>query len=197
MKSISRRAVLIGLLTAVAISGLAWVIATQGPLAPIKVTVTEARETSLALSLFGIGTIEARRSYAIGPTAAGRMSRVLVDQGDVVSAGQALAEMDPVDMEDRVVASRASAQRARELAHSAEAAVAEAREPCQNRPRQRRALRRAAAEEFHQSGRRRHQVPRDQGGGRRTRRRHCHARRNPGRGAARRRGSGWDEQGTR
>lgn len=127
MRSISRRAVWIGLLTAAAISGLAWVIATQGPLAPIKVTVTEARETTLALSLFGIGTIEARRSYAIGPTAAGRVSRVLVDQGDVVSAGQALAEMDPVDMEDRVVASRASAQRAGQLAHSAEAAVAESR----------------------------------------------------------------------
>lgn len=127
MKSISRRAVWIGLLGAAAISGLAWVVATQGPLAPIKVTVTQARETSLPLSLFGIGTIEARRSYAIGPTAAGRVSRVLVDQGDVVSAGQALAEMDPVDMEDRVTASRASAQRARELAHSAEAAVAEAR----------------------------------------------------------------------
>jgi len=126
MKIISSRALSIGLIAAAAISGLAWVIATQGPLAPIRVTVAEARETTLPLSLFGIGTIEARRSYAIGPTAAGRVAKVRVDQGDVVSAGQVLAEMDPVDMEDRVLASRAAAQRARQLAHSAEAGVAEA-----------------------------------------------------------------------
>lgn len=101
-------------------------IATQGPLAPIKVTVAEAKETTLALSIFGIGTVEARRSYGIGPPSAGRVTRVLVDQGDKVTAGQLLAEMDPVDLEDRMLAGQAAADRAAHNARSAEANVAEA-----------------------------------------------------------------------
>lgn len=122
----SRRALGLGAAGLAALAGLAWVIATQGPLAPIQVTTAEARETTLTVSIFGIGTVEARRSYAIGPTAAGRIAKVLVDQGDLVAPGQVLAEMDPVDLEERVQAGRAAAERAGELARSAQAALAEA-----------------------------------------------------------------------
>ena len=36
------------------------------------------------LVLFGIGTVEARRSWMVGPTVAGRVLRVQVDVGDTV-----------------------------------------------------------------------------------------------------------------
>lgn len=123
----SRRALGLGLAGLAALAGLAWVIATQGPMAPVQITIARAEEQSLAVAIFGIGTVEARRSYAIGPTAAGRVARVLVDQGDVVVPGQLLAEMEPVDLDDRRQASRATFQRASELARSAEAAVTESR----------------------------------------------------------------------
>ncbi len=103
-----------------------WVVATQGPLAPIKVTVATATETTLRRTLFGIGTVEARRAYAIGPTVAGRVATVLVDQGDVVGAGQLLAEMEPVDLDARVTAGAAAAASAALRVQSAEAAVTEA-----------------------------------------------------------------------
>ena len=108
------------------LSAFGWVVATQGPLASVKVTTAVASESTLERTLFGIGTVEARRAYAIGPTVAGRVARVLVDQGDVVKAGQLLAEMDPVPTSNRVSpASGASAARARQLVTAAQAALAE------------------------------------------------------------------------
>ena len=126
MKFPSRRTLAIGAVIAVALGGLAWVIASQGPLAPIKVTVAQAKETTLALSVFGIGNVEARRSYNIGPSSTGRVTKVLVDQGDKVAVGQLLAEMDPIDQEERMQASQAAADRATHNVKSAEASVAEA-----------------------------------------------------------------------
>ena len=126
MKFPSRRTLAISAVIAAALGGLAWVIASQGPLAPIKVTVAQAKETTLALSVFGIGNVEARRSYNIGPSATGRVTKVLVDQGDKVTVGQLLAEMDPIDQEERMQASQAAADRAAHNVKSAEASVAEA-----------------------------------------------------------------------
>jgi HlyD family secretion protein len=67
------------------LSALGWVATRSGPLAPIPVTVTPVVREDIAPALFGIGTVEARRAYVIGPTAAGRVRRVLVDVGDTVT----------------------------------------------------------------------------------------------------------------
>lgn len=101
----------LGLLGLALIVALAYVVMRSGPLAPTRVTVTQAAIGSLSPSLFSIGTVEARRAYLIGPTAAGRVSRVLVDVGDAVKAGQLLAEMDPVDLDERAAALEASIAR--------------------------------------------------------------------------------------
>jgi len=105
----------------------AWLAMTSGPLAPIKVTVTRVAKGEVAPALFGIGTVEARRAYLIGPTAAGRVSRVLVDVGDVVKAAQLLAEMDPVDLDKRVASAAAAAARGRSVVTTAEAQVLDAK----------------------------------------------------------------------
>ena len=88
---------------------LIWVALKSGPLAPIQVTVTQVAKGEVSPALFGIGTVEARRAYLIGPTAAGRVGRVLGDVGDTVQAGQLLAEMDPVDLDARVSSAAAAA----------------------------------------------------------------------------------------
>ncbi len=105
---------------------LGWLGTNQGPLAPTKVTLAKVEQGPLIASTFGIGTVEARRSYALGPTLASRVARVLVDQGDTVRAGQLLAELDPVDLDDRVASGRLAAERAASAIHAAEAQLAEA-----------------------------------------------------------------------
>ena len=104
-----------------------WLAMTSGPFAPVKVTVTRVAQGEVAPALFGIGTVEARRAYLIGPTAAGRVSRVLVDVGDSVKAGQLLAEMDPVDLDKRVASAAAATARGQSAVMTAQAQVNDAR----------------------------------------------------------------------
>ena len=106
---------------------LGWVATQSGPLAPIQVTVTPVVRGDVSPALFGIGTVEARRAYLIGPTAAGRVKRVLVDVGDTVKAGQLLAEMEPVDLDTRIAATLAAAERGRSAVDAAEAQLRDAR----------------------------------------------------------------------
>lgn len=93
----------------------------SGPLAPVRVTVARVEEGVVSPALFGIGTVEARHAYRIGPTAAGRVKRVDVQVGDRVRAGQVLGEMDAVDLGDRVRAQDAALGRAEAAVREAEA----------------------------------------------------------------------------
>lgn len=85
-----------------------FVLLRTGPLAPVQVTVAEVRSGRFTPELFGIGTLEARRQWMLGPTAPGRVLTIQVDVGDRVQAGQLLAEMDPVDLDQRLQALDAS-----------------------------------------------------------------------------------------
>lgn len=109
------------------LAAFAWVATRSGPFAPIKVTVTRVAKGTVAPTLFGIGTVEARRAYLIGPTAAGRVARVLVDVGDKVSAGQLLATMDPVDLDQRLASAAAAAERGHSAVATAQAQAADAK----------------------------------------------------------------------
>jgi HlyD family secretion protein len=68
-----------------------------------------------------IGTVEARYTYKIGPTFAGRVKRLEVHVGDPVKAGQVLGEMDPVDLDDRVRSQESAFKRAEAALREAEA----------------------------------------------------------------------------
>lgn len=111
----------LGLVGVLLVVALAYVLMRSGPFAPTRVTVTQATAGTLSPSLFGIGTVEARRSYLIGPTAAARVDKVLVDVGDAVTAGQLLAELDPVDLDERAAALEASIARAGSVVAAAQA----------------------------------------------------------------------------
>lgn len=97
----------------------------SGPLAPVPVTSTTVSRLSITPALYGIGTVEARYSHKIGPTAAGRVKEVYVQVGDRVSAGQLLGEMDPVDFTERIAAQEAAQKRASAGVLAAEALVQE------------------------------------------------------------------------
>lgn len=118
---ISRRQLGLAALGLALLVGFGLVVARSGPLAPIRVTVARVETSSVTPSLFGIGLVEARRAYFIGPTAAGRVRSVGVDVGDHVAAGQLLAEMDPVDLDERLVSLDAARARAQNAIAAAEA----------------------------------------------------------------------------
>jgi HlyD family secretion protein len=120
------RRVAIGAAALALIGAVAYVSLRTGPLAPVKVTVSQPVEGSISPAIFGIGTVEARRSWLIGPTVAGRVLSVRVDVGDEVQAGQLLAEMDPVDLDQRLAALDASLARAGSSQLSAQAQVRDA-----------------------------------------------------------------------
>ncbi len=120
------RRVGLGVLALALIAALAYVALNAGPLAPTRVTVTTVKNGELSPAIFGIGTVEAQRSWMVGPTVAGRVLSVSVDVGDLVKAGQLLAEMDPVDLDQRLNALDAALARAGSTQAAAQAQVADA-----------------------------------------------------------------------
>jgi HlyD family secretion protein len=100
-----------------------YVALSSGPLAPVSVVLATVEEASISPALFGIGTVEARYTYKVGPTSAGRVKRLDVHVGDQVRSGQVLGEMDPIDLDDRIRAQEAARKRAQ-----AQLAEAQARE---------------------------------------------------------------------
>lgn len=99
----------------------------SGPLAPVAVVVATVEDRAIAPALFGIGTVDARYTYKIGPTFAGRVRRLDVHVGDQVKAGQVLGEMDPVDLDDRVRGQEAALRSAQAQLREAQARQAYAR----------------------------------------------------------------------
>ncbi|MCX7173641.1 MAG: efflux RND transporter periplasmic adaptor subunit [Proteobacteria bacterium] len=98
----------------------------NSPMVETKVTVAPATQADLTPEIFGVGTIEARRAYLIGPTLASRVTQVLVDQGDAVKTGQLLAALDPIDLDERFDSAGSAKQRATSAAEGAEAQLREA-----------------------------------------------------------------------
>lgn len=93
----------------------------SGPLAPVSVMVASVESRSITPSLFGIGTVEARYTYKIGPTYAGRVKSLDVHVGENVQAGQVLGEMEPIDLNDRIRSQESVLRRAQAALVEAEA----------------------------------------------------------------------------
>ncbi|MDP1645571.1 MAG: efflux RND transporter periplasmic adaptor subunit [Thiobacillus sp.] len=123
---ISKRSLLLTAGAVGFIAAFVWLLATRGPLAPVGVETATVTRADLRPDVYGIGTVEAQHAYTVGPIQAGRVLQVLVDQGDLVQAGQLLAEIDPVDLRQRTEAASSAAARARQAALAAQAQVAEA-----------------------------------------------------------------------
>ncbi|MBT9475116.1 efflux RND transporter periplasmic adaptor subunit [Polaromonas sp.] len=125
-KPLLTRRLALGALALALVGALAFVALRTGPLAPTRVTVAAVQQGRLSPAIFGIGTVEARRNWMIGPTVAGRVLSVKVDVGDTVKAGQLLAEMDPVDLDQRLAALDAALARTASTQAAAQAQVADA-----------------------------------------------------------------------
>lgn len=103
----------------------------SGPLAPVAVTVITVEAHPIRPALFGIGTVQARYTYKIGPTVSGRVKRLNAQVGDHVTTGQILGEMDPVDLDDRIRSNEASSKRAEAAVRESQARETYARSQAQ------------------------------------------------------------------
>lgn len=113
------------LVVIVVLLGLFFYVALRsGPLAAVAVTSTKVELRSIAPALFGIGTVQARYTYKIGPTYTGRLKQLNAEVGDFVTAGQVLGEMDAVDLDEKINAQQAGIRRAEAVNRQAEAVQA-------------------------------------------------------------------------
>ena len=124
--TLSRRAWMLVVVLLPLLLVFAWVAFRSGPLAPVRVTAVTVEERAIAPALFGIGTVEARYTQRIGPTAPGRVASLAVDVGDHVQAGQLLALIDPIDLDQRIAAASGSAGRSAALEQATASQIADA-----------------------------------------------------------------------
>lgn len=112
----------VGLLAVLIYVGLS-----SGPMASVAVTVGTVEVRALRPMLFGVGTVEARYTYKIGPTFAGRLERLDVHVGDRVEVGQVLGTMAPVDLDDRIRSQASAVRRAEAVLRESQARQAYAK----------------------------------------------------------------------
>jgi HlyD family secretion protein len=82
-------------------------------LAPVPVKVHTVDRAEVVREVFGRGTIESRRESQLGFDLAGRISDVLVDEGDRVKLGQVVAHLDPQQYQADLRTAASGAQVAR------------------------------------------------------------------------------------
>ena len=85
------------LLALVVIAGVRWKLFPPAPVEAVQVRRGELREEA-----FGTGTLEAKVVVAVGAKMIGKVTEVLVDQGETAAAGQTLARLEAEDYEDAV-----------------------------------------------------------------------------------------------
>ncbi len=70
--------------------------------APLAVSTYQVAKGDLVAEVMGTGTLEARVSATISPKIAGRIAKLMVDQGDSVEAGNLLVQLDDSELQQQV-----------------------------------------------------------------------------------------------
>jgi RND family efflux transporter MFP subunit len=123
--SLSKRGITLLVILLPVLAAFVYVVTSSGPLAPIPVTMVQVESRAISPALFGVGLVEARFSYRIGPAMTGHVLRLDSHVGDKVVAGQVVGEMDPVDMDNKIAAKDAAIKRAQAAINAADANVAD------------------------------------------------------------------------
>lgn len=116
----------IGMTALVVVSAISIMVLRGGGPGAVQISAAKVVRSDLKPTLFGIGVVEAQRNILVGPTVAGRVARVYVEQGAQVEAGTLLAEMDPIDLNERLSASRQAMLRAKSSVAASQAQAEEA-----------------------------------------------------------------------
>lgn len=79
---------------------------------PVPVAEHPLQSGTIVVEVLGTGTLEARVSTTVSPTISGRIERVLKDQGDQVSQGDLLIELDDDEPRQEVDSAKANIESA-------------------------------------------------------------------------------------
>ncbi len=122
---LSRKTIVLGAIMLSLLGLFVAVTFRSGPFSPVPVTVVTVESRAITPSLFGIGIVEARYTHKLGPTFTARLRRVDVEPGDRVTTGQLLGEMEPIDLDAKIVAQDAAIKRAESMVAASEAQIEE------------------------------------------------------------------------
>jgi HlyD family secretion protein len=128
--AVARKSVALISLAAAMLTAFLWLV--TGQLASVKVTAEKSQLTDLSPEVFGIGIVEARHTYAVSTVIPGRITRMTVDQGSIVKTAQIVAEIDPVDLDEKLAGSRLMTERFANTVKMAEAQLIEAQSRSKN-----------------------------------------------------------------
>jgi HlyD family secretion protein len=91
---------------------------------PVAVVEHEASRGPIVSEVMGTGTLEARIKATISPKISGRIRQVFADQGDRVTAGQLLVQLDDAELIQQVAISEADVETRRAAITRLEADIA-------------------------------------------------------------------------
>jgi HlyD family secretion protein len=126
----------VAIMVAALVTGAIWWFATQRPLAVPVASISQ----DVPVTVFGLGSIEARVLSRVGFEVPGTVLEVLADHGDRVVAGTVLAKLNPASQQSRVARAeaaimsvQAAVARAEAQRERAEAQLAQRRATAQRR----------------------------------------------------------------
>lgn len=117
--------VIIAVLAAIGLGIFFWIKSTANP--PLTYRTVAAHIDDLVVTVTATGTLQPRNQVDVGSEISGRLTDVLVDYNDPVTAGQPLALLDTEQHDAQVMRSEASLESARATVREAEATLAEMR----------------------------------------------------------------------
>lgn len=96
----------------IVLAGIVGGVVYQLQFSPVTVQGITPTRQAIVSEVMGTGTLEARVSTTISPKISGRISEVLVDQGETVGAGQLLVRLDDEELRQQVAIAQASLEAA-------------------------------------------------------------------------------------
>jgi len=117
------RRTVVGLVIALAIAVFGWFFLTERPIGVSAAYV----QTDVPVRVYGLGTVEARIISDVGFEVGAALTRLEVDSGDLVEAGQVLASLHTAEQKAKVARAEAGVSAATATLGKAEASVVRAR----------------------------------------------------------------------
>jgi len=82
---------------------------------PVKTTMAERKDIEITVGATALGTVKARDEVRITARRAGRVSRLSIEEGDLVKKGRVLAEFDPEEALVNLNAAKSAYERAKSV----------------------------------------------------------------------------------
>src|SRR6187549_996767 len=119
----TRKKLLIGLIIVVVLGGMAWAnLAVKRP-SGVTINVEKIEPRDLEAQVTASGKVQPRRTVKVSNEASGKVLKLAVREGDVVTRGQVLVDIDPTQLQTIVEQREASLATARSQLSQTEVSV--------------------------------------------------------------------------